>query len=479
MMNFLTRLRNRAADPDSDERSGLDAWLGLGALLVLALLGVMFLVSSFGDHGEQARSLEAEARDDLAHGRYAEARIVAMRLVQTGELAQSACVLEAKALQGLGRFREAAHLLTGVAPDDHPGYAPAHVARAVGLFAQQQPEPADKQVDLALLADPSNQDALELAARIADGKKDWKTTLARIDGIHLENRPDLMLLKARALQFSGIEAGALQWAAKAETALRALHGLDRDSTERVQYSIAMSLTLQHKFDTAVDGLVKNTPAPQARQVIGGVYFAWSQYLKSVPGLDQSRVLELLQKGLEFCPDNQDLLTAFLNECDSSTPDDESRRQMMARVLGGGGVPTSFLHYYLGAQDWKHGNAEAARSHFEMACKINPGFQAVTNNLAMAIAALSDDPKDLNRALAMMEPLVKQEPGNPYFLDTRGHVLARLGRLDAAVRDLETALPGIRDKGDTHAKLAEVYEKLAMHDLATQHRQASIAVAAAK
>ena len=53
---------------------------------------------------------------------------------------------------------------------------------------------------------------------------------------------------------------------------------------------------------------------------------------------------------------------------------------------------------------KAGRRDAARSHFELACSLNPGFKIISNNLAMAIAAVSERPDDLEKALAIMDDL---------------------------------------------------------------------------
>jgi predicted Zn-dependent protease len=69
--------------------------------------------------------------------------------------------------------------------------------------------------------------------------------------------------------------------------------------------------------------------------------------------------------------------------------------------------------------------------------------------------------------------VKQEPENTHFLDTRGHVLARLGRVKDAISDFERALPKAPTKASTHAKLAELYQQIGMSEMASEHRTAAV------
>jgi hypothetical protein len=56
-----------------------------------------------------------------------------------------------------------------------------------------------------------------------------------------------------------------------------------------------------------------------------------------------------------------------------------------------------------------------------------------------------------------------------FLDTKGQILLRLGRVDEAVVVLESALKGVPDRG-THGALAEAYSRLDKTELAASHRR---------
>ena len=165
--------------------------------------------------------------------------------------------------------------------------------------------------------------------------------------------------------------------------------------------------------------------------------------------------------------------AFLGDCEDLTTTTADRQRYVERILGNGGIATSFLHYYLGVQDWKLGNRESAKSHFELACSLNPGFKVIGNNLAMAMAEVSKDPAELDKALAIINDLIRQEPDNPFFLDTRGHVYAKMGKFKEAVADIERALPNARDKNAAHVMLADLYDQLGMADLAAKHRSAAL------
>lgn len=466
-----------------DQRRGMDGILGLPALLILGLSAYMLVQDRCIAGRDHHEMLEKEAQSQLDKNHFVEARILARRLAQADARSQKAVLIEVKALRGMGREPEAARLLARVAPLNAPGHAPAHVMQAAMLLAQKSPDAqaARQHIDSALQSDPSNQDALELAARFTAAQRDWKATLAYLDKLHLENRADLLLMKATALQFSGLEDESIKCASLAEGALRGMHGSLPAGEDRVRLSIAISLSLQRKFDQAIKELLETTsaqPSKEERQVLGGIYLSWSRHLKSQPAADKMAVLSLVEKGIEISPESQDIIMAFLNDCDEINLNADQRRRLVERVLLREGIATSFLHYYLGLQEWKQGRKEAARSHFELASTINPRFGIITNNLAMAIASVSNDHSELERALAMMEQLLQQEPQNLFFLDTRAHILIKLGRLHEAARDLARALPNAQDKISANATLAALYDKLGMPELAAQH-QSLAQVSAAK
>jgi predicted Zn-dependent protease len=80
--------------------------------------------------------------------------------------------------------------------------------------------------------------------------------------------------------------------------------------------------------------------------------------------------------------------------------------------------------------------------------------------------------DPPRALAIIQPLIEQFPEHPYFRDTRGQILLKMGRYKEATQDLEFALPKLdpRAKQHTHRSLAEAYRKLGFADLAAEHEK---------
>ena len=442
-------------------------------MLMLVLVSIT-VGRAFLEHGKgSGNELQARAEWSLVNGRFEEARIAALRLARQPEHALTGALLEAKALQGLGREGDCQAILERLAPANRPGHAPAHVMAAVAALSQPQPAftLAQAHLESALQAEPANPEAHELCARLAGGRKDWAAVIKHVNMVHQE-RADLMLLKATALQATGLEKDAVLLGRMAEARLRTMPAATEATNLGMRYSLAISLNLQRRYHEAASFLgtaCGDHPSRQDRLAMADVYLAWSRYLRGQPRSDKMKVVELLEKGIKIAPENQELMAAFVSACDEALVDDAESARYARSVLQGEGVARSFLHYYLGIREWSHGSKTTAREHFQLARDLNPQFTAVTNNLAMSIAAVSNAEPELEKALAMMDPLLKAEPENPFFLDTRSRIYTRLGRYREAARDLEVALPKAQDKPGMHGVLNGLYEKLGMTLLSNEHR----------
>ena len=102
----------------------------------------------------------------------------------------------------------------------------------------------------------------------------------------------------------------------------------------------------------------------------------------------------------------------------------------------------------------------------LAFKAAPQMPYVANNMAMLLTL--DTPPDLDQALAIIQSVLTNSPGNPGFRDTRGKILLKLGRYQEAITDLEFALPSLKSANSTHKALAEAYQALGLSLLAEEH-----------
>src|SRR5262249_337014 len=100
---------------------------------------------------------------------------------------------------------------------------------------------------------------------------------------------------------------------------------------------------------------------------------------------------------------------------------------------------------------------------------------VANNLAWVLSE-SEGP-DLERALAMIDAVIRRGPVVPPYRGTRGHILVKLGRFQEALPRLEAALPVNQATDHIHRDLSRTYQKLGMTGLAKVHEEKAKALAA--
>ncbi|MDB4679928.1 hypothetical protein OAE80_02995 [Planctomycetaceae bacterium] len=60
------------------------------------------------------------------------------------------------------------------------------------------------------------------------------------------------------------------------------------------------------------------------------------------------------------------------------------------------------------------------------------------------------------------------PNVPTFLDTKGQIHVKRGEWEAALKNIEAALPYVKDNLELHKSLAQVYEQLGKPELASEH-----------
>jgi predicted Zn-dependent protease len=122
---------------------------------------------------------------------------------------------------------------------------------------------------------------------------------------------------------------------------------------------------------------------------------------------------------------------------------------------------------VGTAEVFRGNAEQGIRHLELAFAGLPEMPAVANNLAWALAH-AEQP-DLVRAEQLADAAIRAEPRNAEFRETRGIILAKLGKTKQAITDLESALSVFPKRQRIHQELAQLYQQLGDAELAAYHQ----------
>jgi tetratricopeptide (TPR) repeat protein len=208
-------------------------------------------------------------------------------------------------------------------------------------------------------------------------------------------------------------------------------------------------------------------APGYRRGLGDVYASWSDSIKEQVQGTPEECLRLLEEGLRYDPVHVGLLQRIIALSSQTGEVGEKAARIVERTLAEGQA-TATIHTLMGMDAHQRGQTEEARQHYETAYSREPNIAIVVNNLAWLLAH-ADSP-DLTRALELINGAVKQWPDQLEFLDTRGHILAKMQRWEEARSDLEAVLTSRPDKADLHLVLAEAYENLGGTEKAAEHRR---------
>jgi tetratricopeptide (TPR) repeat protein len=116
--------------------------------------------------------------------------------------------------------------------------------------------------------------------------------------------------------------------------------------------------------------------------------------------------------------------------------------------------------------------DAAIRYLERSLELAPDQHLVKNNLAWLLTETS--PPDLDRALELSQSAVESAPTIATYHDTLGSILLLRRDYPTAVTELERALGGMpaNQKYKVHRKLAESYQALGNAELAAMHTQRS-------
>jgi tetratricopeptide (TPR) repeat protein len=457
---------------------------GLPALLAGAGAAVLTGLSLLTPAGElEARYLEA-GKSALKRQDYAAALTCYDRLAPRGGDRPEALYGLALTAEALGQPGRAAALMADLAPADQTGYGPAHVWQARHLLqtpgdAAETLAAAKNHLQLALKCDLEDRDAAhgllgELC--LAEFQLDrTKTPLLDEAETHLtraaRTRPQLRMRLAQLYTFRGQKERAVSEATQAANYFRSRISDSADHFARVH--LADALAFLEKFPEAVSTLEEGwnaTHEPVYRTALARVYTVWSDVLLAQDAkANVGKRLELMQRGLDCDPANQGLLNRLLVAIQTNGPDAEDARKALQNMAATGQAPAmAMAHFALGLDAWQHGRAPEAQVHWERAFDLTPQVPAIANNLAWLLAEAK--PPDLPRALELANRALERAPNNPGFRDTRGRILARLGRWKEALPDLEAAVAAAPADPALHGVLADVYRHLGVAGMAEEHER---------
>jgi tetratricopeptide (TPR) repeat protein len=446
----------------------LPAVLAGGAVLTLA--GLCLLTPA---HEVEASYLE-QGKDAFKARDYAAALTCFDRLAHLGQERPEILYRLALTVEALGQGERAAMLMAELAPANRPGYGPAHLWRAGRELMKPNPSARDRALAEAHLLQALDG---ELEDRDVAHALLGKLYLARGQLVeaqqHLlravKTRPHLRLNLAQLYARRGDRERARREADLAIGYFRARAKADLYE-HRFRLLWAEATAFVEDFPGAVAILEEGLSATGARDyrtALAGVYVTWHDFLSRDRKVKLEEQLALLERGLHHDPANLGVLNRLLAAIKVHGDRADRARAALRGLLARGKVPAP-VHFALGVDAWERGQAAEARVHWERAYQLDPLVPVVGNNLAWLLA--HSKPPDLPRALKMINLVIEHSPRNLEFRETRGQILARMGRWKEALADLEAVLPRSPSNPKLHAALADVYRHLGVPAMAAEHER---------
>lgn len=246
--------------------------------------------------------------------------------------------------------------------------------------------------------------------------------------------------------------------------------LIRESTnDRERYLLCLALSGQYsKAEPVFQELLK--------QHVGEEYVtSWRNRILAIRAMqlidkepeEYADVIKEVMQSLEKSPKDKELWNVLTRCADKKTPDSEKYYRHGIDLIRKLEAELDSEGYMIwGNLSRKRNQNEMARALLERSVRLNPANIIAANNLANLLYKL--EPKDYKRALELMQGVLKSEPDNAIFLETRGQIYALLGEDKLAIDDLNKSIATFPDVPEIHQTLARVYRRQGQLDLAKSH-----------
>ena len=496
---------------------------GLPAVLVFGAFVLTTTIIFIHSANSYQRRYNYLAISMLSKGKFEEARVACLRGLSAAkndqEVAQWLYYL-AVALNGLGNTQQAQVLVRAAAPLDHPGFLQAHLMVARSLLSDTnltsqaiqtaaanptnavavQLHMAERQLLNALVLDPDSLDVNEALGRFYINTHQLAKSRFYLMKIFSE-KPDTALLLAIGADLDNDAPSAISWS---DRAMEAFQQNLVKSAPHYNYSdrvgLIQALAIKSKYmgeserqqrvaitnavpqDSPVVWnwivhllLLKGKYAPamatldQQMQVnsnavysaaIGELCASWAQAIPANQPDASAARLRLVEKGLKNAPNNAPLQLLLVQISQGSDDAGKEAKDLLDQSLAAAtGENAAFWEFILWTDARIRGDMVTARAHLQKAAKLAPDNPRIKNDLAFDLSLGSR--ADQERALQIIQSVVDKYPYDPAIRDTRGQILARLGRNQEAVTDLEYAVLRLPDPVETRRTLAKVYAALGM------------------
>ncbi|MBX3439565.1 MAG: tetratricopeptide repeat protein [Planctomycetaceae bacterium] len=451
-------------------------WQGLPAIALAGVLGLLFVRLGRPASNTFVVSYQEKAAQATRAEDYELADFYFRKLQQLAPGDARVRYDHALMLAARGDTSQAAHLMQLLLQDnDHTDDTKVHLWLArtslEGKLDVEDPTAfAKSHLNQVLEAEPANRFAHFFYAQLFLRLNDPDNAIRHLEPIAAQS-PEIQMDLAKLYRLKGDTTRS------ASLAREAMNVLEREVQDAQATDVNLWLRLAdcqlllNNYEAAVATLkqaLTKFDSDVCRKALGRVYVAWSDDVFASSPDQVGRRMELLQAALQVAPDEPAALQRIVDVSVVEGPAADDARTALQEALAEG-RGTAVIHFALGTAEAAKGNLEKALHHLNQAQAVNPHTAVTLNNLAYVLAHMATP--DLNRALELSNQAVRLAPQTASFRETRGQILALMGRTSEAITDLEFALPRtprLTTKYNIHRTLSTCYAALQDADLARIH-----------
>lgn len=458
-------------------RSPRTLMLGLPAMIVLTAIPVMAVTGRSATNQSQIRKSYEQAAVATAKAEdFAASELWCRKLLTLDPKSQEAKFRLALAIQASGDEKRAETLFEQLAPAKGAGYPPAHYYLAGQLVKEgRKPTPEELRTTVwhlnqVLDLQPNDLNAQSLLAHVQMMRGEQEAAAETLERM-VVSMPELHLTLAGIYQQLGRPETAEQHAGQARQHFQHLREQEPENVThllRLAEAHAVSKQFREAEQLLLGQRKKNldVEAVSAELVALAILEVDLELKRDQP--NWPLVVSLLERSLEV-PSLHSVVFPRIAIVVGRFPGEKANdlRGILEEALADGRAP-AVCHLLLGTALGDAGKFDEAVQHLEAARKVHPDSPVILNNLAAFLK--ETNPPQLEAALEHANLAVKHAPRSPEILETRGQILAALGRDADALPDLEAALQLENVPTEVHKTLSRVYTRLGQDTLADRHRQ---------
>lgn len=400
------------------------------------------------------------------------ASMLLLKVMQLDASNTRATYLIGTAFAAQGRMAQARQLMRRIAPVAEKGFAPAYAWLAADRL--QSLGVRDRETLITLIEDLAQARQWPgVSPALMNAYADILTREKQVDQAMVvlseAGRRDSRLKVKQAALAKQLGNEVVFEAVKSEILTPRMERISTGKATELDFVEVVSLKLLAEELTEAgtlsqDGLKLYPASLQIRRLLSNSYMmAYEQAVKN-EATSQVR-MEFLDRAMKVDPGNpvvMEKVATIIMEQEKFDDSNDSLSSYLREQLADGKA-TAVTHLLVAIGHLKKSELDKALVHLEIAQGLAPNNPIILNNLALCIAR--ERPDELPKARRMMEYALSISRPDAEMYDTYGEILVMCKDYVVAIRAFEAALQINNDRPGTRKKLAEVYTKVALTDMA--------------